>query len=275
MYEHVLGIDIGNTDTVLGLFCADTSDLEVQELGRIASDKSRSAKEWCRQIRNIIETKSSLARPFASIKTCIYSSVVSELASKLSDVVQTLFVEMPPPIEVRWDMRLNLNFLYPKPQELGIDRIINAHAATVLYPKSDLIIVDMGTALSFCLVHDGKTYLGGCIAPGMKLAMQALERNTDAKHLKSRPIVSRPSRVLGKSTQEALQAGIFFGWIGLVREILKRLKQSDTRRKYKVIATGGLALLMSQECPELFDEVDSLLTLRGLKHIYALQKSKL
>ena len=153
------------------------------------------------------------------------------------------------------------------PRELGADRIVNAVAAYEIY-GGPLIIVDFGTATTFCAITSKGEYLGGAICPGIQISSEALFGRT-AK-LPKIDIV-KIGNVIGKNTVNAMQSGIFYGYVGQVDYIIKRIKDEINEKNIKVIATGGMASLIATESCEI-DKVNELLTLEGLKIIYEKNK---
>jgi type III pantothenate kinase len=148
------------------------------------------------------------------------------------------------------------------PREVGADRIVNAVAAYSIY-RSSVIVVDLGTAITFDYVTDKGEYAGGAIAPGIRVASDALFQN--AAQL-ARVEISKPRHVVGKNTEESLRAGIFYGFVGLIDGTVERMKQ-ETGSGARVVATGGLAPLLVKESRTITD-VDEFLILKGLKVIY-------
>lgn len=164
--------------------------------------------------------------------------------------------------------KTGLKILYRNPAEVGADRIANAIAAKELYPNQNLIVVDFGTATTFCAIRADKSYLGGVIIPGLKLSMESLEQKT-AK-LPSVEIVTR-DEVVGRSTVESIQSGLYFGHTFAAKGIIKRMiKESFKGESAIVIGTGGFAHLFDKE--KIFDHIESNLVLKGL-HI-ALQVNR-
>lgn len=159
-------------------------------------------------------------------------------------------------------IKTGLNIKYENPREVGADRIVNAVAAIHEY-GSPLIIVDFGTATTYCFVNEEKQYLGGAIAPGIQISTEALY--TKAAKL-PRIEIAPPERIIGRNTVEAMQAGVVYGYVGQVDGIVSRMKAYSNKRP-TVIATGGLAELIAKESKEI-DIVDPLLTLKGLHLIY-------
>ena len=155
-----------------------------------------------------------------------------------------------------------MNILFDNPREVGADRVVNSVAAIELY-GGPLIIVDFGTATTFCAISEKEEYLGGAIAPGINISMEALFQK--AAKLPRVELI-RPSKVIGKDTIASMQSGILFGFVGQVDGIVKRMLK-EFPQKPKVLATGGLAGLIAKES-ETIEEVNYLLTLEGLRIIY-------
>jgi type III pantothenate kinase len=151
---------------------------------------------------------------------------------------------------------------YDNPTEVGADRIVNAVAAYEQY-RRELIVVDFGTATTFDYVTAKGEYMGGAIAPGIGISMEALFQRASKL---PRVELLKPKGVIGKNTIHSMQSGIFYGYVGLVDEMVRRMRE-ETRTDPKVVATGGWARLIAPESKAIH-EVDDLLTLKGLKIIY-------
>jgi type III pantothenate kinase len=159
-------------------------------------------------------------------------------------------------------MNMGLTVRYTNPKEIGSDRIVNAAAAHHKY-RRDLIIVDFGTATTFCAVTRAGEYLGGVIAPGLGISAEALFAR--AAKLSKVELV-RPKTVIGTDTAGSIQAGLIFGYAGLVDAIVRRMEQELGRTCY-VIATGGLAPVIAPETTAI-QQIEPLLTLEGLQLLY-------
>ncbi len=256
--KRILGVDIGNTNTVFGLF--ETGEgYDIIRHWRTVTVRERTSDELGIYLIGFLQSAGIDAK---SISGFIFSSVVPSFNPIVERMAHDYF--QSDATRVHFEMKLPFRISYPRPFEIGADRLVNAAAVSILYPGNS-IIIDMGTATTFCLMVDG-VYRGGSIAPGLKLSMEALTRNT--AQLPPIEFSKPPGGVLGDSTVHALQSGFFYGWVGLLREIIKEMKNSQPGAAFQTIATGGLSSLIHKESPELFDIVDPLLTLRGLKILY-------
>lgn len=245
--------DVGNTNIVLGVY--DGEDLKYH--WRIETDRHKTEDEYGMIIKSLFE---HVELQFSSINGIIISSVVPPIMFALERMCQKYFHIKP--LVVGPGIKTGLNIKYENPREVGADRIVNAVAGIHEYGGS-LIIVDFGTATTYCYINEHKQYMGGAIAPGIYISTEALySRAAKLPRIE----ISRPDGVIGKNTISAMQAGILYGYVGQVEGIVKRMKD-QSKEKPKVIATGGLATLIAQEST-IIDVVDPFLTLKGLQLIY-------
>lgn len=249
----LLAIDIGNTNVVWGIYEGRT----LAGHWRLATDASRTADEYGILFVNIL--RQAGMEP-DRISDAIISSVVPSLTAVFDEMVETYFKHTP--LIVSSDLDMGIRIAYPNPGEIGSDRLVNAAAAYARYQTS-LIIVDFGTATTFCAVTQGGEYLGGAIAPGLGISSEALFTRT-AKLPKVD--LARPKTVIGTNTAGSMQSGLIFGYAGLVDELVTRI-QGELGRRAMVIATGGLASLIAVESRTI-QEVRPFLTLEGLELIY-------
>ncbi|HLR08565.1 MAG TPA: type III pantothenate kinase [Bacillota bacterium] len=247
-------LDVGNTNTVLGVFKGDC----LQHEWRIKTDRHRTEDEMAVLVKALFDHKGI---SFADINGIIISSVVPPLMLALEKMC-TQYFNLKPLIIGDEDVDPCLNIRYPNTAEIGADRIVNAVGAIKKY-GAPLIIIDFGTATTYCYINEDAEYEGGLIAPGISISMDALYRTT-AKLPKIE--IQAPQRVIGSSTVEAMQSGIFHGYVGQVDGIVRRIKQ-ETNQNPKVIATGGLASLIA-DASKTIDHVEPHLTLNGLYYIY-------
>ncbi|MGL4819352.1 MAG: type III pantothenate kinase [Bacilli bacterium] len=250
-------LDVGNTNTVLGLFRDD----ELVFQWRIQTDRAKTEDEYGILIKSLFREENI---ELDAIEGIIFSTVVPPITTTFERMIRKHFKQKP--LVVGAGVKTGLNIKVDNPKEVGADRIVNAVAAIHEY-GSPLIIVDFGTATTFCYVNEQNHYLGGAIMPGIGISTEALYTRT-AKL--PRIEIARPAEVIGKNTIAAMQSGIYFGYIGQVEGIVKRMKRT-TKKEPRVIATGGLAKLLSNDC-EVIDVVDPALTLKGLYTIYMKNK---
>lgn len=245
--------DVGNTNTVLGVYEGD----ELKYHWRVETHRNRTEDEFGMIIKNLFDA-SGLS--FSQIDGIIISSVVPPIMFSLERMCKKYFHLTP--MIVGPGMKTGLNIKYENPREVGADRIVNAVAAIHEY-GSPLIIVDFGTATTYCYINEQRQYMGGAIAPGIGISTEALY--TKASKL-PRIEIARPEGVIGKNTVAAMQAGIVYGYVGQVEGIVKRMMDQSGQQP-TVIATGGLSGLIAQEST-MIDVVDPFLTLKGLQLIY-------
>jgi type III pantothenate kinase len=198
------------------------------------------------------------------VKDIVISCVVPPMLNILEPMCEKYFHVRP--LIVGPGIKTGMPIYYDNPREVGADRIVNAVAAFDKY-GGDLIIVDFGTATTFDYVSEHGEYMGGCITPGITISSEALFEKASKL---PRVEFSRPKSIIAKDTVSSMQAGIMFGYAGLVDGIVERIKQ-EARSNPKVIATGGLAELIARET-DVIGVVDPWLTLHGLRIVYELNR---
>lgn len=246
----LLVFDVGNTNIVLGLYDGDKMIYH----WRAATNELKTADEYAASLGMMFQLDGVT---FDMVTDIIISSVVPPVNPTLEYLCRRYFhVE---PMMVGPGMKTGLNILYDNPRELGADRIVNAVAGITLY-GGPLIIIDLGTATTFCAIGEKKRYLGGAVTPGIGISMEALfQRASKLPRIELTPA----SSVICKNTVSAMQSGIYYGAIGQVDGIVRRMKKEMGYKEIKVIATGGLADLIASQS-ETIDVIDPLLTLKGL-----------
>ena len=254
----LLVVDVGNTNTVIGVY--DKDSLAVN--WRIETKRNSTVDEYGIMFRTLFNFTKGLK--VEMIDSMIISCVVPPIINPLLEMAGKYFGVTP--IVVDSEIKTGLKILYENPREVGADRIVNAVAAFKKY-GGPAIVVDFGTATTFCVISRNAEYLGGVIVPGIMIALQALSQS--AAKL-PRVELKRPEKVLGRNTKDSMQSGIIFGYAGLVDGLINRLEE-ELKEKYFVVATGGLAEFIASETKKI-KEVSPFLTLEGLKIIYEMNK---
>ena len=249
----LLVIDVGNTNIVLGVYQGEHLESE----WRVATDKAKTPDEYGILVRNLFAFS---GRGFADIHAIIISSVVPTMTGIMERLARQFF-DMKPYV-VGPGIKTGMVILYDNPREVGADRIVNAVAGYEKY-RTALIIVDFGTATTFDYVNKKGEYCGGAIAPGLAISMEALFQKASKL---PRVEMVKPPCVIAKNTVNSMQAGIVFGYVGLVDGIVTRMK-GEGKENPMVIATGGLATLIAPESRTI-EKVEEHLTLEGLRILY-------
>lgn len=249
----LLVIDVGNTNIVLGIF----KDQELVDHWRVSTDRLRTTDEYGVLIRHLFYLNGVNSEEIDAI---IISSVVPPVMPTLERMCQRYFGLTP--LVIGPGVKTGMDIKYDNPREVGADRIVNAVAA---YEKfgGPVIIIDFGTATTFCAVDKKGTYLGGAICPGIGISTDALVQRT-AKL--PRIEVVQVEKVICRNTVESMQAGVFYGFVGQVDGIVTRMRR-ELGCKARVVATGGLAVIVAP-ATDAIDVVEPMLTLEGLKIIY-------
>lgn len=247
-------IDIGNTNCKIAVH----SKTQILKHWRMQTDVRKTEDEYMVLVRSFFTSANISVNEVEGVIIC---SVVPPILATIEQMCKKLFLVTP--LVVGPGVKTGLNIKYENPREVGSDRIVNAVAALEEHKGMPLIIIDFGTATTYCYLNERGDYLGGVIAPGISIATEALY--TQAARL-PRIELKRPRSVVGKTTIEAMQAGVYYGIIGQVEGIVAQLKQQETTTP-RVIATGGLANLIAYDIPSI-DIVDEALTLKGLAIIY-------
>ena len=257
----ILVLDVGNTNTVLGVF----KEKKLLVEWRISTDAKKTADEYGIQVMQLFY-QSELKTE--QIKGVIISSVVPNIMYSLEHMIRKYFNLIA--MVVGPGVKTGINVKYDNPKEVGADRIVNAVSAHEIYKRS-LILIDFGTATTFCAISKDADYIGGTICPGIKVASDALfERAAKLPRVE----LVKPEKIIGKNTVSSMQAGIIYGYIGQVDYIVNVMKSemiSMGEEEPFVVATGGLSKLISDESFAI-DEFHPNLTLEGLRIIYEKNK---
>lgn len=252
----LLAIDAGNTNIVFALVEQGT----IRARWRIATDARRTADEYAVWLHQLLALEGHKRQ---DIEAVMVATVVPRALHNLEVLASKYFgvealVAGRPPIE--WGITLDVD----EPHNVGADRAVNVIAAHQLYPN-DLIVIDFGTATTFDVVDYGGAYKGGIIAPGINLSLDAL---VAAAAKLPRIAIEAPEtgNVIGRTTQDQMLIGIYFGYVAMIEGLVARMK-AEIGRPAKVIATGGLASLFERH-GKLFDHIEPDLTIQGLGIMY-------
>ncbi len=247
----ILCLDVGNSQIYGGVFVDDKIKLRFRK----SSTTGSSSDEYGLFLRSVLSENEISPDDIELIALC---SVVPEVIHSLKNCCLKYFNKKP--FILQAGVRTGLQIKYRNPLEVGADRIANAISASHLYPNENLIVIDFGTATTFCAVTEHKEYLGGVIQAGLRISMEALESKTS--RLPSVEIIN-PESVVGRSTVESIQSGLYYGTLGMVKEIISQISKKEFSGKNpKVIGTGGFASLFSSE--DIFDKEEPDLVLKGL-----------
>jgi type III pantothenate kinase len=254
----LLAIDIGNTNVTVGLF----RDEELLATWRIATGIDRMPDEYAVILLSLLRQHGFDAPDVTKVSLC---SVVPPLTATFEELCQRYFNILP--LVVRAGVKTGVRIRMDNPAEVGADRIADAAAAHHLY-GGPVIIIDLGTGTTFGMVSREGDYLGGVIAPGLRMAAEALYTHTA---MLPRVELTRPPHAIGTNTITAMQSGLIFGNVGLIEGIIARI-QKELDEKATVVATGGYAELIAKET-SVIDVVNVDLTLIGLRLIYLMNRA--
>lgn len=249
----LLVIDIGNTNTVIGLFKAEKLAWD----WRIRTEKETTADELGVIITHLF---TGAGVSLADVDKIVIASVVPPVDRAYAAFCKKYLARTPRWIDATATAGITIDYL--NPSEIGADRIVNAVAAYNKY-KTDIIVIDFGTAITFDLISAAGVYRGGIIAPGISIAAEALFQR--ASKLPRVDLLTPPETLIGRNTEGSIKSGIIFGFAGLVDGIVNRIKRQENK-DWKVIATGGLASLIA-DVSETIEAVEPNLTLEGLRII--------
>lgn len=254
----ILVCDVGNTNIVLGVYEGE----ELLRAWRISTDRNRTSDEYGVSIKQLFEYEKF---EIDQIESVIISSVVPPIMYALENMSKRYFKKEP--IIIGPGIKTGIKIVYDNPKEVGADRVVNAVAAYEKYGGS-IIIVDFGTATTFCAISEAGDYLGGVISPGIVISSEALFQK--ASKLPRVELV-KPDKVLNKNTINSMQSGIIYGYVGMVDYIVTKMEEELGVKSKEVIATGGLASVIASES-KVITKIEKMLTLEGLRIIYEKNK---
>ena len=255
----LLAIDVGNTNIVIGVF--RTADWELLHSWRLATLRERTVDELGILVTSLCDHQRIATKDITGI---VMASVVPPLTGTLTAMALNYFGRGP--LNVEPAVNGGMPILYDNPQEVGADRVVNGIAAYEQYgrvPSRPMIVVDFGTATTFDAISAKGEYLGGVICPGPQISADALFQR--AARL-PRIDVRKPERVIGRTTVQSMQSGLFWGYVDMVEGLVRRMRE-ELGGDAVVVATGGLAVMVAPET-RLIDHVDPELTLRGLRIVW-------
>ena len=250
----ILTLDIGNTNIKVALF----EGMDLVQYWRASTNRNMSSDEYGMLLMNLFSHENIAP---CQVEGIMISSVVPQINFTIEHMCKTYFGMEPRFIGP--GIKTGINIKYENPRELGSDRIANAVAAYELY-GGPCITIDFGTATNFGVISAKGEFLGGAICPGLKLAAEAL---TEHAAKLPRFELTKPENVIGRNTVANMQSGIVYGYIGQINYLVDRMKKEIGEPDAKVIATGGLAVLVAGES-NVIDIMDGLLTLKGLYLIH-------
>jgi len=245
----LLTIDIGNSNIVLGLY----QEEQCVETWRLVTDVTATVDEYGMRFRNIFAENTQNKQKLTQIILC---SVVPEVTDILCDMCEKYFHITP--LVVHHDMNIGIKICYENPYSLGLDRLVNAVAAVEKY-QAPIIVVDFGTATTFCAVNEKLEYLGGVIVPGVNISLDALVEKTSKLPYIDLKV---PKKCIATNTVEGMQSGLLYGYGALTDGLIQRFCD-EMHCDAKVVATGGLADIVAQ-CSKKINIVDENLTMDGL-----------
>jgi type III pantothenate kinase len=257
----LLCLDIGNTQIFGGVFDAEKIILQFRKSSRLSS----SSDEIGIFFREVLRENKISPESITDIAMC--SVVPDVIYSIRNGCIKYFGID---PFILQAGVKTGLKIKYLNPLEVGSDRIANAIAAVHLHPNKNIVVIDFGTATTFDVISKEKEYLGGAIVPGIRISMEALESKTAKLPAVE---IAVPEKVIGKTTKESIQAGLFYGHIGTTNEIINRISQEAFGgKKPYVIGTGGFANMFSDS--GLFDTINPELVLRGIYYSVKMNSQK-
>jgi type III pantothenate kinase len=257
MPDLLLAIDVGNTNIVIGVFSGE----ELKVSWRLATQRERTADELGIWVAQLFEHRHI---PLGEVRGAVMASVVPPLTRTVTSMVAQSFDLRP--LIVDGAMTTGMPILYENPAEVGADRIVNGIGAYERYGRESgrpVIVVDFGTATTFDAITAKGEYLGGVICPGIQISADALFQR--AARL-PRVDVQKPAHVIGRTTVESMESGLFYGYVGLIEGLVARIR-GELGADAVSVATGGLADVISPETTAI-QHVDPELTLRGLRIVW-------
>jgi type III pantothenate kinase len=255
--DTLFAVDIGNTNLTLGVFDGD----QLRATGRISTDPNRTEDELALLMSGLLQARGIDPAELDAVTMC---SVVPQLTQTVHHAISDL-TDIDA-LVVGPGVKTGIRVSYDRTQDVGTDRVVDAVAATTLYGKP-VVVVDIGTATVFDAINEDGEYVGGAIAPGLRLAAEALYSKTAQLR---RVELSAPENAIGRSTVATMQSGLIFGYVELIEGMVRRITAElnpDAPDACKIVATGGLAVVF-EPLTQVFDVIDEDLTLKGLRIVH-------
>lgn len=255
----ILGFDIGNTSTLMGVYRSD--GILPEKTFRFTTEKSLTSARLAGIIRENLDLAMRDNPGMTGISGMIYSSVVKEVNRAYHETGRELCGRDP--LAVNAAMDLSITIQYRNPSELGADRIVNGEAAYREY-GGDILVVDVGTAMTFCIIETGGLFKGGIIAPGVGIMLDSVSRRTSQL---PKVTFQKPDSIIADNTHDAVTSGVFYGVVSMLEGIIARI-EGYYGKAFRKIITGGYAEMIADQAGRNDLIVDGGLTMKGLKYIY-------
>ncbi|MCP4137711.1 MAG: type III pantothenate kinase [bacterium] len=261
----ILGIDIGNTNTVLGIYSEEAA--VPARIFRYRTEKNITSDELGLLILKFLDflnESNSEEGISGKVQGIAFSSVVPEVNGRYASMARDFFgLES---LEINYKNKLSISIRYDNPEQLGADRIVNAEAAYREH-GGGTIVVDIGTAATFCLVLEDGTFDGGLIAPGIGTTIKALAAS--ASRL-PRIDFEKPNRLVARDSVNAIKSGFFYGWLSMVEGIISKIER-QYNQEFTVLLTGGFSQIIGENI-ERKNITDPVLTMKGIKYIHDINR---
>ena len=255
----LLVIDVGNTNTAIGVY----NDRTLAGNWHISTNREHTSDETGMFLITLLKHAGIEPEVLTDVIMC---SVVPPVMHSMTNAIKKYMNKNP--ILVEPGIKTGINIKYENPREVGTDKIVNAVGAIKLY-GCPVIIVDFGTATTFCAVNSKRDYQGGVICPGIKISADALfEKASKLPRIE----IIKPKHIIGRTTVASMQSGLVYGYVGQVDHVVSLMKQEMAEENIRVVATGGMAKLIASESGTI-DEVNPLLALEGLLAVYEMNYS--
>ncbi len=258
----ILGFDIGNTNTLMGLY--EGAGAVPRATYRFRTERSVTTDELGLMVSGFLRLSQDNGGVLPPVEGLAFSSVVPEVNGVYHRMSRKFFRRDA--LEITGRSRLSIALNYDNPDQLGADRIVNAEAACREY-GGDCLIIDLGTAVTYCVLLDGSRFDGGIIGPGAGTAIEALAGKTSKL---MRVSFQKPPSLIARNTVDAITSGFFYGWVSMVEGMIRRINEFY-QRNFFILITGGFCDIIGDNIA-IENTVDPLLTMKGIRYIYDLNR---